>query len=56
MAVAVTFFVLAGAVVLGVLAVIYQSHISHFLCPGDALPLHLKEVCTSRRGRECLKS
>lgn len=45
----VTFFVLTGAVVLAVLAVIYHSHISHFLCPGDTLPLHLKEVCTSPR-------
>lgn len=48
MAAVVTFFVLAGAVVLVVLAVIYHSHISHFLCPGDVLPLHLKEVCTEQ--------
>lgn len=43
-----TFFILAGALALGVVAVVYRASISHFLCPRDALPSHLKEVCTSR--------
>lgn len=41
----VTFLVLAVAVVVVVLAVVYRNNISHFLCPKDSLPEHFKEVC-----------
>uniref|UniRef100_A0A7N8X3A6 Interleukin 10 receptor, beta n=1 Tax=Mastacembelus armatus TaxID=205130 RepID=A0A7N8X3A6_9TELE len=39
----VTFVVMATAVALVVVAVVYRKMISHFLCPKDALPQHFKE-------------
>ncbi|XP_041806554.1 interleukin-10 receptor subunit beta-like [Chelmon rostratus] len=39
----VTFVIMAVAVALVVLAVVYRESISHFLCPKDALPQHFKE-------------
>ncbi|KAK9538149.1 hypothetical protein VZT92_005702 [Zoarces viviparus] len=39
----VTFGVVAMSVALVVVAVLYRKHISHFLCPKDALPQHFKE-------------
>lgn len=47
MAAGATFFTVAGALALGVVALVYRTNISHFLCPRDALPSHLKEVRTS---------
>lgn len=38
-----TFCIVAMAVALVVVAVVYRKHMSHFLCPKDALPQHLKE-------------
>lgn len=37
------FVVMAMAVTLVVVAVVYRKHISHFLCPKDLLPQHFKE-------------
>ncbi|XP_029314993.1 interleukin-10 receptor subunit beta-like [Cottoperca gobio] len=39
----VTFVVMAMAVALVVVAVLYRKRIFHFLCPKDALPQHFKE-------------
>ncbi|KAM7380943.1 hypothetical protein PAMP_004208 [Pampus punctatissimus] len=39
----VTFVVMAMAVALVVVAVVYRKSISHFLCPKDTLPQHFKE-------------
>ncbi|XP_076602984.1 interleukin-10 receptor subunit beta-like [Chaetodon auriga] len=39
----VTFVIMALAVALVVVAVVYRKSISHFLCPKDALPQHFKE-------------
>ncbi|XP_026231360.1 cytokine receptor family member b4 [Anabas testudineus] len=39
----VTFIVMTVAVALVVVAVVYRRSISHFLCPKDALPQHIKE-------------
>lgn len=39
----VTFVVMAVAVALVVVAVVYRKRVSHFLCPKDALPQHFKE-------------
>lgn len=45
MAALVTFFVMALAVALVAVTVVYHKTITHFLCPKDALPPHFKEVC-----------
>ncbi|XP_070832242.1 interleukin-10 receptor subunit beta-like [Chaetodon trifascialis] len=42
-AVIVTFVIMALAVALVVVAVVYRKSISYFLCPRDALPQHFKE-------------
>ncbi|XP_070770835.1 interleukin-10 receptor subunit beta-like [Enoplosus armatus] len=39
----VTFVIVAMALALVVVAVVYRKSISHFLCPKDALPQHFKE-------------
>ncbi|XP_075937160.1 interleukin-10 receptor subunit beta-like [Anarhichas minor] len=39
----VTFGIVAISVALVVVTVVYRKHISHFLCPKDALPQHFKE-------------
>ncbi|XP_054470844.1 interleukin-10 receptor subunit beta-like [Anoplopoma fimbria] len=39
----VTFGIMAMAVALVVVAVVYRKNISHFLCPKDTLPQHFKE-------------
>ncbi|XP_044073819.1 interleukin-10 receptor subunit beta-like isoform X2 [Siniperca chuatsi] len=39
----VTFVIMAMAVALVVVAVVYRKCISHFLCPKDSLPQHFKE-------------
>ncbi|XP_070694070.1 interleukin-10 receptor subunit beta-like [Pempheris klunzingeri] len=39
----VTFVVMAIAVILVVVTVVYRKSISHFFCPKDALPQHFKE-------------
>lgn len=56
MAAVVTFVVMAMAVALVVVAVVYRKSISHFLCPKDALPQHFKEVCMFMclRGSVCV--
>lgn len=45
MAAVVTFVVMAVAVTVVVVTVVYWKKISVFLCPKDTLPQHFKEVC-----------